>query len=98
MKQIILFSAVLLLILSTATRAQNIITTVAGGGSGTALGDGGPAVAAVLANPIAVAKDSHGNLYITDRENNRIRKVDTAGIISTYAGRNLAGYSGASGH
>ena len=97
MKQIILFSAVLLLILSTATRAQNIITTVAGGGSGTALGDGGPAVAAVLANPIAVAKDSHGNLYITDRENNRIRKVDTAGIICTYAGRNLAGYSGDNG-
>ena len=64
--------------------AAGVITTVAGGGS--SLGDGGPAVAAQLNNPRGVALDGAGNLYIADSGNNRIRKVDAAGVITTVAG------------
>jgi len=64
------------------------ITTVAGGGSCTPpnVGDGGPATSACLNNPYDVFVDGPGNLYIADTGNNRIRKVNTAGIISTVAG------------
>ena len=60
------------------------ITTVAGGGS--SLGDGGAATTAQLNNPRGLAVDGAGNLYIADTWNNRIRKVDTAGVITTVAG------------
>src|SRR5580700_7746745 len=56
--------------------------------------DGGRATVAPLRTPIAVALDSQGNLYIADESDNRIRKVDPAGIISTYAGTGIPGYSG----
>jgi uncharacterized protein (TIGR03437 family) len=56
--------------------------------------DGSPASAVPLRTPIAVALDAQGNLYIADEADNRIRKVDSAGIISTYAGTGIAGYSG----
>ncbi len=71
---------------------DGIISTVAGTGRipgrGTSgyNGDGIPALDADLSNPSAVAVDSIGNLYIADRDNGRIRKVDSAGIISTVAG------------
>jgi uncharacterized protein (TIGR03437 family) len=58
------------------------------------LSDGGPATAAPLRTPIAVAVDAHGNLYIADQQDNRIRKVDPSGIITTYAGTGIPGYSG----
>jgi uncharacterized protein (TIGR03437 family) len=64
------------------------ITTVAGPtkkASGFS-GDGGPATAATLAAPLGLAVDSFGNVYIADSSNGRIRKVDAAGIITTYAG------------
>jgi sugar lactone lactonase YvrE len=67
----------------------HIITTVAGSGHigfGTYGGDGGPATGAFLANPVGVAVDATGNLFIADTLNNRIRKVDTSGIITTVAG------------
>ena len=60
-----------------------IISTVARSGNGFNLGDGGPALNAQLANPSDVAVDSAGNIYIADSGNNRIRKVNTSGIIST---------------
>ena len=41
-----------------------------------------------------IAVDSAGNIYIADRENNRIRKVTAGGIISTVAGNGTAGYTG----
>jgi CSLREA domain-containing protein len=65
-----------------------IITTVAGGGSCTPpnIGDGGLATSACLNNPYDVFVDGPGNLYIADTGNDRIRKVNTAGIISTVAG------------
>ena len=65
------------------------ITTVAGGGSG-ARGDGGPATAATL-EASAVAVDAAGNLYIADPSDARVRRVDAAGIITTFAGGGSAG-------
>jgi sugar lactone lactonase YvrE len=60
-------------------------------------GDGGAATSAQLANPVAVAVDAHGNLYIADNGNNRVRLVTTAGIITTYAGTGTGGHSGDGG-
>jgi uncharacterized protein (TIGR03437 family) len=74
-----------------------IISTVAGNGHGGFSGDGGPATAASLNIPSDVAVDSAGNLYIADAGDNRVRKVDTAGIITTVAGTGTDGYSGDGG-
>jgi sugar lactone lactonase YvrE len=52
-------------------------------------GDNGPATAATLQYPVGIAYDSTGNLYIADSENYVIRKVDTAGKITTVAGNNM---------
>ena len=71
-----------------------IITTVAGNGTAAFAGDGNLAVDASLNGPFGVALDSSGNLYIADKYNNRIRKVDTAGYISTVAGSGQYDYSG----
>jgi sugar lactone lactonase YvrE len=66
-----------------------LISTFAGNGYyGFNLGDNGPATAAYLAGPKGLAFDSAGNLYIADTGNGRVRKVDTGGIITTYAGGN----------
>jgi sugar lactone lactonase YvrE len=78
--------------------ATKIITTVAGGGSTSSIGDGGPATAASLAKPNTVALDAAGNLYIADSDNHRIRKVSAATkIISTIAGTGTEGFSGDGG-
>ena len=74
---------------------SGIITTVAGGGS--TLGDGGPATAANISHPGGVVFDISGNMYVSDMQNYRIRKITTAGIISTIAGNGTAGYSGDGG-
>lgn len=68
--------------------ASGVITTVAGGGSAFSQtrGDGGPATQATLFNPTGVAVDSGGNLYIADQLNQRVRKVDPSGTITTVAG------------
>jgi sugar lactone lactonase YvrE len=73
------------------------ISTVAGNGNSGYSGDGDAATAAQLNRPIRVAVDSGGNLYIADSGNNRIRMVNTSGIISTVAGNGSAGYSGDGG-
>ena len=65
---------------------NGMISTVAGTGVGGFSGDGGPAAAAQLSEPVGLAFDAAGNLYIADFDNFRIRKVDTAGVISTFAG------------
>ncbi|WP_461080471.1 NHL domain-containing protein [Spirosoma flavus] len=74
---------------------SGVITTVAGNGTPGYSGDGGTAIEAQLGNPISVAVDGGGNLYIAS--NNRIRKVNTAGVITTVAGNGTSGYSGDGG-
>lgn len=60
-------------------------------------GDGGPAASAALANPYGLAADAHGNVYIADYANLRIRKVDARGTISTIAGNGSYGTGGDGG-
>ncbi len=69
------------------------IDTFAGGGGG----DGGPATEAALSYPITVAVDAAGNVYVAGYESNRVRRIDTAGVISTIAGTGEAGFSGDGG-
>ncbi len=76
---------------------QGIITTIAGTGTAGFKGDGGPAAEAQLNLPSGIALDKDGNIFISDRTNNRVRKIDTNGIITTYAGNGETGYSGDSG-
>jgi uncharacterized protein (TIGR03437 family) len=84
-----------------ATQGQTVVrvaysglsATVAGGGS-LASGDHGPAVAALLNHPSGVAADALGNIYIADHDNNRIRKIDAGGTITTIAGTGDAGNLG----
>ena len=75
---------------------NGIISTVAGEYSrgGTFYGDGSSATLAGMDGPTSVAVDAQGNLYIADQGNNRIRKVNISGIISTFAGNGTAGYTG----
>jgi len=74
--------------------ATGIITTVCGTGVGGFSGDGGPAIAAQLSQPADVCVDRDGNIYISDKGNQRIRRVDgTTGTITTYAGAGVAGFN-----
>jgi hypothetical protein len=77
--------------------STHVITTVAGDptlGCGYS-GDGGPATAAELRNVLGVAVDGAGNLYISAANDQRVRKVTAAtGIITTFAGTGVGGYSG----
>jgi sugar lactone lactonase YvrE len=76
---------------------NGIITTVAGTGSGGYSGDGGAAVYAALNSPRGVAVDTSGNVFIGDTGNQRIREVQTNGIITTVAGNGTADYAGDGG-
>ena len=73
------------------------ITTLAGNGTQGYSGDGGPAISTKLNYPSGVAADISGNVFITDQGNQRVRKVDSNGIITTIAGNGSAGYSGDGG-
>ena len=73
------------------------ISTVAGNGSYGYSGDGGSATNARLNGPCRIAIDASGNIYIADKGNYRIRKVDVAGNISTVAGNGTEGFSGDGG-
>lgn len=67
--------------------ATGRVTVIAGNGGAGFAGDGGPAVAATLNTPTTIAFDPDGNLFIADRGNDRIRRIDAkSGIITTYAG------------
>jgi DNA-binding beta-propeller fold protein YncE len=74
------------------------IATVAGTGAAGYSGDGGPAVAAQLNEPYGVAVDRHGNLFVADRLNRRVRRVEAqTGRITTVAGNGTKVYSGDGG-
>jgi sugar lactone lactonase YvrE len=76
---------------------QGILTVFAGTGEKGFSGDGGPATAAQLNIPVWMAADREGNVYFADTFNYRVRKVDTKGIISTFAGTGEAGFTGDGG-
>ncbi len=71
--------------------STNIITTVAGNGTAGYSGDTGPATAASINNPLGVAADASGDIFISDTANNVVREVDSAGVIVTLAGTAAAG-------
>ena len=77
--------------------ATGTIATIAGTGEWGFSGDGGPAVEAQLSFVDDVALDGAGNLYIADTLNDRIRRVDRHGIITTIAGLEVRGFSGDGG-
>ncbi len=73
------------------------MVTVAGTGTAGFTGDGGPADQAELSSPATTAVDSDGNVYVSDSSNQRIRKIDAIGIITTIAGTGTAGFTGDGG-
>ncbi len=78
--------------------STGIIDTVAGDFAATGgTGDNGPALKAGFSTPWGLALDSAGNLYISDAEDHRVRKVNTAGTITTVAGKGVADFSGDGG-
>jgi streptogramin lyase len=79
-------------------QGTGIITTVAGTGRQGYTGDGGPATQATMNQPYSLQIDSNGDIYIVDRLNAVIRKVEAAtGLITTVAGTGEPGYSGDGG-
>ncbi len=73
------------------------ISTIAGTGTAGYSGDNGLAVDAQLNNPMGVAVDIYGNVYVADKGNHRVRMINTNGIITTLAGANTFGYTGDNG-
>ncbi|SBW29130.1 hypothetical protein FDG2_6480 [Candidatus Protofrankia californiensis] len=86
----------------TSNRVRKIqpdgtVVTVAGTGTAGFTGDGGPAYQAELSSPATTAVDSDGNVYVSDSSNQRIRKIDAIGTITTIAGTGTAGFTGDGG-
>jgi hypothetical protein len=103
MKKLLLLTA---LVFCTNIHAQTIINAFAGNGTTGFSGDGGQATTAKFYEPTGIAADMQGNVYIVDWQNNRIRVVNTNGIINTFAGNSptscstppcLGGFSGDGG-
>jgi uncharacterized protein (TIGR03437 family) len=78
--------------------AAGIIDTALGTGSSGFNGDGNAPAATRLSEPSGLAVDSAGNLYVADVRNQRVRKMTTAGVVSTIAGSGVSGYSGDGGN
>jgi streptogramin lyase len=93
-------SYILLLLIACVpcfTRAQGIISTIAGNGITQYIGDGTPATAYSLGLPSSIFVDKSGNVFVADNMNQRIRKLTPAGTLSTLAGNGTTGYSGDGG-
>ena len=88
---------IVLMMIIVGMHPQNIITTIAGTGIWGISGDGGAATSAQFALPSGVSVDISGNVYIADTNNYRIRMVNSAGIITTFAGTGDGGSSGDGG-
>jgi trimeric autotransporter adhesin len=96
MKHRIFFLATALISNSGLVCAQTVSTVVGTGTAGYS-GDGGPAAQATINRAVYVATDLFGNLFIADQNNNRVRRVNSKGIITTVAGNGNAGFSGDGG-
>jgi hypothetical protein len=72
---------------------NNLVTTIAGG----AIGDGLPAIFQPLTQARGIVRDSSGNFYIADPVHHRVRRIDANGVITTFAGTGVAGFSGDGG-
>ncbi len=73
------------------------ITTIAGIGSNTSSGNGGAATAAAIDRPYGLAYDKAGNLYVSDANQNLVRKISPSGIITAFAGTGSSAFSGEGG-
>ena len=79
-------------------RETGVIVTIAGTGEQGYSGDGGPAVEATFNQPYSLQVDGNGDVYVVDRLNYVIRRIDAAtGVISTVAGTGISGYGGDGG-
>lgn len=76
---------------------EGIITTLAGNGEVGFTGDGSPAIACRLNNPLSVYTDAAKNVFIADAGSHVIRKIGASGLISTVAGNGQPGHSGDGG-
>src|ERR1700682_5981705 len=83
-----------LCLLYTLAADTSVIHTVAGTDF---VGDGGQATSAILRQAEGIALDGHGNLYVADADDNRVRKISVGGIIQTLAGTGAAGFGGDGG-
>jgi cysteine-rich repeat protein len=72
---------------------NGVITTIAGTGVAGFYGDGVKASNAQMYNPAGVAVDGRGNVFFADQYNDRVRRIDAQGIITTFAGTGVGGYS-----
>ncbi len=104
----LVLAAMIVALLGASARSQTIgpslvvqptaaVHTVAGTGKQGYNGDHGAATSAAITAPTSVVSDSDGNLYFADRDNHVIRKIDTAGVITTVAGAGLQGFGGDGG-
>jgi len=71
-----------------------VIERIAGGHGNGYLGDGGPAIDAQLSHPVSVYVAPAGDVYIADLGNFRIRRIDAAGVMSTFAGNGRDDFTG----
>lgn len=83
--------------INSAGGASSPATLVAGTGTFGSLGDGGPAIDAQINRPRGLYVDTDGTVYIGDTINGKVRKIDTSGIITTFAGNGVNGNSGDGG-
>src|SRR5262249_47609927 len=81
-------------LVAAVTVSAQTITTFAGNGTAGFSGDNGPATQAMINRVVGLAADGAGNVYLAEENNNRVRRVDKNGVITTFAGTGVAGFSG----
>jgi len=85
-------------VVSVPYTVGGFITTFAGvGGTQGFSGNGGPATSALMKRPFGLAHDAAGNVYVADADNVVVRKIDTSGTITVFAGTGVSGYTGDGG-
>ena len=84
-------------LLAAAIASGQTIQTFAGNGTAGYSGDGGQAAQAEINRVVGLATDPGGNIYLADQNNNVVRKIDTNGVITTFAGTGAAGFTGDGG-